>query len=275
LSFRNLIAKSTKIKILLVNFVFATTSLLTSCNTTTTPEAANIQIQDSAPTKQIDVSKIKDAVPKKEAKSQYGNPSYYTVNGQRYYVLTTASGYDKKGTASWYGSKFHGQLTSTREPYDMFAMTAASPELPLPTYVQVTNLKNGKKVIVKVNDRGPFEKGRVIDLSYAAAKKLGYTDAGTAQVQVKVIDPDLWYAHNTKKAIYIQAGVFASLDNALTFEKHLKTLTTAKIKINKDKKPGKSSVYKVQIGPIADVAKSDELAKVLTKNGINAIAVVG
>ena len=128
--------------------------------------------QDGPPSKNIDVTQIPNAVPKAEPKSQYGNPSSYTVNGKTYYVLKNAQGYDKKGIASWYGTKFHGQLTSTREPYNMYAMTAASTELPLPTYVRVTNLENGRQVIVKVNDRGPFDKDRIIDLSYVAAKKL-------------------------------------------------------------------------------------------------------
>jgi rare lipoprotein A (peptidoglycan hydrolase) len=129
-----------------------------------------------------------DAVPKAEARSRYGNPSSYVVAGNRYHVLKTSKSYEKTGMASWYGTKFHGRLTSSREPYDMHAMTAASPHLPIPSYAHVTNLSNGHTVIVKVNDRGPFKSDRIMDLSYAAAKKLGYLNHGTAKIRVTAID---------------------------------------------------------------------------------------
>jgi rare lipoprotein A len=134
-------------------------------------------------------AEIADAVPKVEPKSKYGNPKSYVVFGKRYYTKASADGHVERGLASWYGKKFHGRRTSSGERYNMHAMTAAHKSLPLPTYVKVTNLKNGRSAVVKVNDRGPFHDKRVIDLSYAAAKKLGVVRHGTAMVEVRAIDP--------------------------------------------------------------------------------------
>lgn len=145
--------------------------------------------KDGPPSYNVDVSNIKDATPKVEARSKYGNLASYRVFGKTYHVMTTSKNYEEQGVASWYGTKFHAQRTSSGERYNMLAMTAAHKTLPLPTYVQVTNLRNGKKIIVKVNDRGPFEANRIIDLSYVAAKKLGMLGHGTAYVDVKAIDP--------------------------------------------------------------------------------------
>ncbi|HEX2548968.1 MAG TPA: septal ring lytic transglycosylase RlpA family protein, partial [Gammaproteobacteria bacterium] len=152
---------------------------MTSCSTT----------KDGPPRYNIDVTKIPDAVPKIEPLSKYGNMPAYNVFGKKYYVLSSSKNYKEKGTASWYGTKFHQRNTSSGEPYNMLAMTAAHKSLPLPTYVEVTNLDNGKKIIVKVNDRGPFVGNRIIDLSYAAAKKIGMTGKGTANVEIRAIDP--------------------------------------------------------------------------------------
>ncbi len=135
------------------------------------------------------VEDIADAVPRAEPKSRYGNPESYEVFGQRYYVMDSAEGYQEEGIASWYGTKFHGKRTSSGEPYDMYAMTAAHKTLPLPTYVEVTALETGRSVVVKVNDRGPFHQDRIIDLSYVAAIKLGIDKAGTGMVRVRTIGP--------------------------------------------------------------------------------------
>ncbi len=132
---------------------------------------------------------VADAIPKFEPRSQYGNPPFYTVNGHRYTVLATSNGYVERGVASWYGTEFHGLKTSTGEPYDMFAMTAAHKTLPLPCYARVTNLTNGRSVVVRINDRGPFVDTRIIDLSYSAANRLDMIRRGTAFVQVEVITP--------------------------------------------------------------------------------------
>ncbi len=148
--------------------------------------------KDYGPDAVVDVSHVRDAIPKVEPLSRGGNRSSYEVLGKTYSVMRDSKGFKETGGASWYGKKFHGYLTANGEKYDMYGMTAAHKSLPIPTYVSVRNLANNKKVIVRVNDRGPFHKGRVIDLSYAAASKLDMLDNGTAQVEVVAIDPKTW-----------------------------------------------------------------------------------
>jgi len=135
-----------------------------------------------------DIDALKKVVPKVESYSKYGNPKTYKVFGVQYKTLDTHIGYSEEGIASWYGKKFHGRLTSTREKYDMYKLTAAHKTLPIPCYARVTNLKNKKSIIVRINDRGPFKKGRIIDLSYAAAVKLGIVKSGTQKVFVEAIN---------------------------------------------------------------------------------------
>jgi rare lipoprotein A len=195
----------------------------------------------------------------------------YTINGRTYHVLNSAKGYDKKGIASWYGSKFHGHLTSTREPYDMFALTAASTELPLPTYVRVTNLENGRQAIVKVNDRGPFDKNRILDLSYAAARKLGFVDKGTALVEVT--DIDLIKKSINKPHIYLQIGSFAKQHNAEHLQDQIAPLITTPIQINNSIYNNKP-IYQVQIGPLASVKENDHLQQLLATKGLQPITVI-
>lgn len=136
-----------------------------------------------------DVHALPDAVPVAEPRSRYGNPKTYEVMGERYFVLNSAEGYKEHGGASWYGTKFHGRRTSSGEAYDMYQMTAAHKTLPLPTYVRVTRKSNGRSVVVKVNDRGPFHAGRIIDLSYAAAARLDLLKEGSAEVVVEALEP--------------------------------------------------------------------------------------
>lgn len=133
---------------------------------------------------------VPDAVPREEPRSPYGNPEFYEVDGRRYRPLSSSDGFVERGTASWYGAEFHGRRTSSGEAFDMYAMTAAHPTLPLPTYVEVTNLENGRRVVVRVNDRGPFKDGRIIDLSYVAAYRLGMIQNGTARVEVRALAPE-------------------------------------------------------------------------------------
>jgi rare lipoprotein A len=148
--------------------------------------------QDGVPSGRLDPNNIVDAQPRHEAITRAGNKSPYTVLGKTYTLLPSSKGYRVRGMASWYGSKFHGESTANGETYDAMAMTAAHCTLPIPSYVQVTNLENGRRAIVRVNDRGPFVDNRVIDLSYAAATKLGYANKGTALVEVVAIDVDNW-----------------------------------------------------------------------------------
>ena len=144
--------------------------------------------QDGPPSYDFDVSHLRDAIPKKEPITRAGNKNPYQIFGKTYVLLPSAKGYSEEGIASWYGRKFHGRKTANGEIYDMYKMTAAHTTLPIPTFVRVTNLDNGRQIVVRVNDRGPFHGGRIIDLSYAAAKKLGYDTKGTARVRVEVVD---------------------------------------------------------------------------------------
>ena len=248
------------------------TILLAGCNTS--------EVQDGAPNIAIDVSKIHNAVPRYLPKSRYGNPQSYVVLGHRYFVLPTAHGYNKRGIASWYGTKFHGQLTSTRKPYNMFAMTAASPTLPIPCFVRVTNLENGLSVIVKVNDRGPFAPNRILDMSYAAAKKLGYEKKGTALVQVTAIterNPNEPAPIHMKKKpkLYLQIGAFSNYAYAERLKNKLRHLTSKPIRIHTTQGLH-HPWYKVQIGPLIGVGESDSLVNMLVHRGYgDATTIIG
>lgn len=153
--------------------------------------------KDGAPWWDKDVSGIPDATPM----PHYGpvKASPYVVLGKKYYPIQSAHKYRQTGTASWYGTKFHGLQTANGETYDLYGMTAAHKTLPLPSYVKVTNLENGRSVTLRVNDRGPFYSDRIIDLSFAAAKKLGFAEKGVARVSVEGIDPDRWWAQRGQK----------------------------------------------------------------------------
>ncbi len=137
----------------------------------------------------VDLDTISDAVPREEPRSRYGNPAEYEVEGQTFRTLESADGYEEEGVASWYGGGAQGRRTSSGEPYDPFAMTTAHRTLPLPSYLEITNLENGRRVVVRVNDRGPFHGGRLIDVSYAAAHRLGMVGTGTARVRVRALHP--------------------------------------------------------------------------------------
>ena len=154
--------------------------------------------KDGAPWWDVDVSRIPDATPTLHTGAYKANP--YTVLGKTYFPIQESKSYVASGTASWYGTKFHGQNTANGEVYDLYGMSAAHKTLPLPSYVRVTNLDNNRTVILRVNDRGPFYSDRIIDLSYAAAKKLGYAETGTARVKVEGIDPQQWWAAKGRPA---------------------------------------------------------------------------
>jgi rare lipoprotein A len=236
---------------------------------------------DSAPRFAVDINKIPNAVPKREPYSKYGNFNFtsYVVNGHRYHILKNAKNYDETGIASWYGMKFDKFRTSSGEPYSVTGMSAASKTLPLPTYVQVTNLKNNKQVIVKVNDRGPFHENRIIDLSYVAAAKIGMLPTGTALVRVKAIDPDQPEITTTTEStptlplmaghpqIYLQIGAFRVESNANTLEEKVKAKTHYPVKVRIAEKEN-APIYRVQIGPIPDVDNTDALHDSLEKAGL-------
>jgi rare lipoprotein A len=193
------------------------------------------------------VHEIPDAKPVAIPKSKIGNPKTYTVFKKSYQVLPSSKGYKERGKASWYGKKFHGYHTSNGEIYDMYGMSAAHKTLPLPTFAKVTNVDNGKSVIVKINDRGPFHGDRIIDLSYAAATKLGILHKGTANVEIEAIEPSM---PNLKK--YLQVAAFTKEANAKKMAAQLKTITKDHpIKIKQHKSKSKI-LYLVHIGPIHD-----------------------
>jgi rare lipoprotein A len=187
---------------------------------------------DRAP---ADLAAVPEAVPAPEPLHRYANRPYQ-VFGRDYAPFTSLRPFRQQGTASWYGRRFHGSSTSSGEPYDMYAMSAAHPILPIPSYARVTNLANGRSVIVRVNDRGPFHAGRVIDLSYAAAVKLGFAEAGSAPVEVEAIVPEgpalaaapatgarraatpaAAAAAAAPQGVYLQLGAFAGPENAESF----------------------------------------------------------
>lgn len=171
--------------------------LLTACGTTsppsnssTQPNAGRYEMENDSPLLEpLDLSRVRPVIPKAEPRTLAGNKSPYTINGRTYRVMENEAGYSATGFASWYGRKFHGHLTSNGEIYDMFQLSAAHTTLPIPSYIRVTNLDNGKSIVARVNDRGPFHDGRIVDLSYAGAVMLGYADRGTARVRVEAILP--------------------------------------------------------------------------------------
>ncbi len=242
-----------------------------------------------------------DAVPRPEPRSRYGNGPVYEVLGKRYTVMNSSKDYQERGVASWYGKKFHGNLTSNRETYNMYAMTAAHKTLPLPTYVRVRNLRNNKSVVVRVNDRGPFVHNRIIDLSYAAALKLDMVRDGTSLVEVTAInfdepagdrpvrrsvpaasasgDPPPTAAREpdpvaversstiTSNLVYVQVGAFGDRANA---ERRLGALSLAGIQkafIHEERTPERT-LFRVRIGPVDDVIQYDILVEELENIGI-------
>jgi rare lipoprotein A len=221
-----------------------------------------------------------DAIPRDEPRSQFGNGPYYNVNGTTYKVLDTNYGYQERGVASWYGSKFHGQLTSNQERYNMYAMTAAHKSLPLPTYVRVRNLRNGKSVVVRVNDRGPFIDNRLIDLSYAAAVKLDMIKAGTSLVEVTAISFDPAPVQVAEPAvsdslpeepadnIYVQVGAFGEPENARRRFTLLHDVGIDQAFVHLDDSTS-PALYRVRIGPIADVLHYDSIVERLQNLGIS------
>jgi len=211
--------------------------------------AGDGEVKDGAPSGRVDASDIADAKPRPEPRARYGNHSPYEVFGRTYHVMASAQGYDEVGTASWYGTKFHGRRTSSGEPYDMYKATAAHKYLPLPTYAEVTNLDNGKRVIVKINDRGPFKDDRIIDMSYGAALRLGMTDTGTARVRVRAIDtggearPQRVSARSDS-GTFLQVGAFGSKEAAERLAGRMTAERLNPVSIEKG-----NGLYRVWIGP--------------------------
>ena len=230
--------------------------------------------EDSVPPP-LDVSKLVEPVPKAEPRSLYGNKSPYTVRGQTYRVLPSARGYDERGIASFYGNKFHGYKTSSLETYDMYAFSAASTTLPLPSYARVTNLETGKSVIVRVNDRGPFHDNRLIDLSYAAAVKIGIWPKGTGLVEVRGIDPARpaqelpppEAVSGRHPGIYLQVGAFADMANADRLARRLRAADLGTVQVIDGVVHGQR-LRRVRVGPLDSVDRADEVSRRIERMGL-------
>ena len=225
-----------------------------------------------------DVSVVPDVIPRSEPHSAHGNPPFYDVNGHRYQVLASAEGYLERGVASWYGPDFHGHNTSSGEPYDMYAMTAAHKTLPLPCYARVTNLSNGRSVVVRINDRGPFVGNRIVDLSYTAAQRLDIVRTGTALVELHTVGPVTDRGAMTNAlptpapapanppALYIQVGAYADAANA---QRVVDRLQAAGIDsaFSLASAGGGRPLRRVRVGPVASVEQFDSIAARLATLG--------
>jgi len=258
-----------------------------------------------------DVSHVPDAVPRVEPRSRGGNPVSYVVFGRQYHTLKESRGFTERGIASWYGRKFHGRRTSNGEVYDMYSMSAAHKKLPIPTYVEVTNLENGRKVVVRVNDRGPFHDNRIIDLSYAAASRIGMLGKGTALVEIRAIDPaapkpppQLAQAPPAKPQsarvvqiaaataataappltpassgvppaprIYLQAGAFSDSGNAERMRLRLEQGLARHVRVIPITADS-GPVHRVQVGPLASVEVADQVSMQMSQLGITEPLVV-
>lgn len=270
----------------------AVTALLSACAVRVPAPAAQgppVEAPDApVPQPPPDLASIPDAVPRIEPRSRYGNPPSYEVFGRRYYLLPTAEGHVERGLASWYGPGFHGERTSSGEPYDMYAMTAAHKTLPIPAYAEVTNLRNGRRVVVRINDRGPFIGDRIIDLSYTAAWKLDMLREGTAPVEMRVITPRPPAATVSTAATapapmaapmipatpaavvvsqWLQIGSFTQRDNAERLLARLAAagITAARIDVRDD---GGRVLHRVRVGPLSGAAELDDYVERLRLLGI-------
>ena len=232
----------------------------------------------AVPPPPADLASIPNAVPRVEPRSALGNPPFYDVMGKRYFVLANAEGYKERGVASWYGPTFHEKNASNGDAYDMYAMTAAHKTLPLPSYVRVTNLANGRSVVLRVNDRGPFVGNRIIDLSYTAAWKLDMLKQGTAFVEVEALTPGTLSTTAAAVAppapaplasaatLYIQAGAFGVEDNARRLADRLRAAGIPTVALREPVAPGR--LWRVRIGPVADVAAYDRILSQLQGLGV-------
>lgn len=259
--------------------------LLTACAT-----SGGGYFEDDGPQARTppNLASIPDAVPRNEPPSERGNRAY-AVYGVSYQPLKSARGYRERGVASWYGKKFHGRKTSNGETYDMYSMTAAHKTLPLPSYVRIRNLNNGKSVVVRVNDRGPFLHNRLIDLSYAAAERLGIVGTGTGIVEVEGLTgdapptvtatrPALPQVISTAVAaepprLYLQAGAFTSRENAEALRNRLAGGGFTPVHVEPANRDG-TPLYRVRLGPIASVDESDRLVARIAAQGLPSPIVV-
>ena len=261
--------------VLRISIVLPVLLAVVSCSSAPeqTPESPNKGrysiSQDRAPTRIVDLSIIPEVIPQPINRTMAGNRSPYTVLGKSYQVLPTEEGYNESGVASWYGEKFHGHKTSNGEVFDMYQVSAAHKSLPIPSFLRVTNLDNNRSIVVRVNDRGPFHGDRVIDLSYAAALKLGYADRGTARVQLESIvangvfrdrgvgattsaagNDNLRVSSSSSK--YLQVGAFSELSTAQEVSTKVEEITSLPVFIRTVNISKSRKLHRVRVGPISD-----------------------
>ena len=278
---------------------------LTACVSPTSPQktgSGRYDMADDSPVLEpIDLSAVKPVVPVPVTRTLAGNKSPYTVNGKTYTVMASEAGYQETGMASWYGRKFHGHLTSNGEIYDMFRLSAAHKSLPIPSFLEVTNLDNGKSVVVRVNDRGPFHDGRIVDLSYAAAAYLDYADKGTARVSVRALMPaldtpadrspvlltDNTLAVETEAALldnvlqerdlierdageeFLQIAAFSNIDSARQIVATVSRLTTLPVFIRSDADVSTGNLlHRVRLGPVSETMDLQGLISIIMDAGL-------
>ncbi len=275
--------------LLVWGLMVAIAMLLSGCESSPKQTSRYSMEQDVGPEQAVDLSHVKDAVPRSEPYSAGGNRSPYTVWGESYLVMASAQGYREQGIASWYGRKFHGHATSNGEIYDMYAMTAAHKALPLPSFARVTNQANGRSVVVRVNDRGPFHEDRLIDLSYAAAHRLGMLRAGTARVLVEAITPEPIplplgsRAANTAAQSatadaqlvtrHLQIGAYSTREAAEKVRQRVVALLP-QWPVAVSERDGAKTLYRVRLGPLPAQASTDSLIEQLQQAGFHAPRVV-
>lgn len=256
-----------------LNVFFITVLALSIIGCTTSPSSRYKHAQDFEPDERS-IAHLKEPIPRYERPTKQGNPTQYTVWGKRYYVMKSAQGFSQTGLASWYGMKFHGHKTSNGEIYNVYKFSAAHKNLPLPTYVRVTRLDNNKSVIVRVNDRGPFHANRIIDLSYAAAVRLGMHKQGTARVKIETVTSAQPKPSITPKPTapsthiptasktsnlnsynpnhrWVQVGAYRNLHSAFSLKKNWQTRIrphTFPVQVYESK--SHLGLYRIHIGPI-------------------------
>lgn len=278
---------------------------LTACVSPTSPQktgSGRYEMADDSPVLEpIDLSAVKPVVPVPVTRTMAGNKSPYTVNGKTYTVMASEAGYEETGMASWYGRKFHGHLTSNGEIYDMFSLSAAHKSLPIPSFLEVTNLDNGRSVVVRVNDRGPFHDGRIVDLSYAAAAYLDYADKGTARVRVRALMPaqvtpsdrspvlltDNTAAVETEAALqesvlqerdliernageeFLQIAAFSNIDSARQIVATVSQLTPLPVFIRSDADASTGNLlHRVRLGPVNETMDLQRLISMIMDAGL-------
>lgn len=264
--------------------------LLAACQSASVPPTSTTPVanagrysisQDRAPSQPLDESQIREVIPVPLNRTMAGNRSPYTVNGRSYRVMQREEGFQQTGLASWYGEKFHGHQTSNGEIFDMYQVSAAHTGLPIPSFLRVTNLENQRSIVVRVNDRGPFHNDRIIDLSYAAAYKLGFANQGTALVHLEAIVPsqNVMLASNTATnppstapgassaaagERYLQAGAFSDMRAAQRLSDRLRDLTSRPVFIRSIQAANThQQLHRVRVGPISDPREIERISELM------------